>query len=176
MAISKEIVDQQLANVGDFDQWFTKKEIKYLPEVMDQDEVIQAITSGLLDGNTWLIVATQKSVLFLDKGMVFGLKQLEFPIKNITSISHKTGLIFGQIELTVSGANKKIDQVTKKDVVKFAKVLSNLFNGENSPPTATEGSSDDILSKLQRLSKLKEQGILNDEEFEKQKQLILMQS
>ncbi len=34
MAVDKSVVDEQIAALGDFDQWFTKKERNYLHEVM----------------------------------------------------------------------------------------------------------------------------------------------
>jgi Short C-terminal domain len=41
------------------------------------------------------------------------------------------------------------------------------------PPPAAEGVSDDTVAQLERLAKLKEQGILTDEEFTAQKAKIL---
>ena len=60
--------------MGD-DQFFTKKELKHLPEILREGEQLLAFTSGIMDGNTWLISLTDRRIIFLDKGMIWGLKQ-----------------------------------------------------------------------------------------------------
>jgi len=175
MPVTKEVVDQQLKNIGDFSVWFTKKEIKYLPEVLDDGEIISAITSGLSDGNTWLIIVTHKRVVFLDKGMVYGLKQIEIPIRQISAISHKTGLVQGTIEISSSAGNKVITNILKKDVVKVARIISDLV--ENTAKATIRSSSTsvptDMVSQLERLATLRSQGILTEEEFQLQKLKLL---
>ena len=44
----------------DADIFGTKKEIKFLPQVLRSDEEIFGITSGFLNGNTWLITITNE--------------------------------------------------------------------------------------------------------------------
>ena len=63
--------------------WGTKKEVKELPNIIQDDEVITYATSGMLNGNTWLVISTNKRLIFLDKGMIFGLKQIEIPLGKI---------------------------------------------------------------------------------------------
>ena len=50
--------------IGD-DQFFTKKELKYLPEILMENEQVLAFSSGVMDGNTWLITLTNERVIFL---------------------------------------------------------------------------------------------------------------
>jgi hypothetical protein len=117
---------------------------------------------------------TNKRVLFLDKGMLYGLKQLELPLQHISAVSHKTGLIFGKIEVATGGGIKKIDNIDKKDVVKVAQIISDLINKpKDSTVTNTEGTSNDVVSKLERLAALRQSGILSDQEFTEQKTKIL---
>ncbi len=172
MAVDKKIIDEQLANLGDFDRWFTKKEIKYLPEVIDEGEEIKAVTSGLHEGNTWLIVVTNRRVIFLDKGFFYGLKQMEMPIEQITSVSHKLGIIFGSIEIQTAGGKKLIEDIDKKDVAKVASTISRLLrNLKESNNSSVPGV--DVVSQLEKLAKLKEKGILTEEEFQREKRKLL---
>jgi hypothetical protein len=177
MPVEKSVVEMQLAFLGSFSRWGTKKEIGYLHEVLVPDEGILAITSGFHDGNTWLVTVTDRRVIFLDKGMVFGLKQMEMPLSQISAVSHKVGLVLGRIEVSTSGGSKVIDNIDKTDVVKVAQILSDLINKEKQPqPTNTLSASDppvDIVSQLERLVSLKERGVLTDEEFAQQKARIL---
>ncbi|WP_240725954.1 PH domain-containing protein [Escherichia sp. E4208] len=72
-----------------------------------------------MDGNTWLITLTNQRVIFLDKGMIFGVKQVDISLRNIVSVGGKTGLIFGEIMISTSGQNYTIK--------KRYKILRNSF-------------------------------------------------
>jgi hypothetical protein len=177
MAVDKSLIDQQIANLGDFDQWFTKKERNHLHEVMVPGETIHAMTSGFLDGNTWLVTVTDRRVLFLDKGMIFGLKQMELPLSQISAISHKTGLLLGKIEVSTAGGTKLIDMIEKKDVTKVAQIISELVNRTRNGQLAPQPfqGTPDVASQLERLAALKNQGILTEAEFQQQKAKLLSQ-
>ena len=56
--------------------WGTKREVKELPKIITDNEVVTYATSGYYESHTWLIVSTSKRIIFLDKGMFFGLKQI----------------------------------------------------------------------------------------------------
>ncbi|WP_370543077.1 PH domain-containing protein [Geomicrobium sp. JCM 19055] len=45
--------------------------------MLHDNEVVNYATSGFLEGNTWLVVSTNQRVIFIDKGMVYGIKQKE---------------------------------------------------------------------------------------------------
>lgn len=177
MAVDKSVVDEQIARLGDFDKWFTKKERNYLHEVLGPGETIHALTSGILDGNTWLVTVTDRRVLFLDKGMVFGLKQVELPLAHISAVAHKTGLMFGKIEVSTAGGAKCISMIEKKDVPKVAKIISDLVLEASAPLSGhvETAPQQDIVSQLERLAGLRSQGVLTDEEFGQQKARLLSQ-
>ncbi len=121
-----ETIGEQMKALGAFDTFFTKKEIKYLPEILRPGETIKAMTSGMLDANTWLITATDQRVIFLDKGMLYGLKQLEIPLKAITGVILKTGLMFGGINITAASVTHTITMIPKSDVKKVTDIISML--------------------------------------------------
>jgi hypothetical protein len=173
MPASKEEIDLQLKNIGDFGKWFTKKEIKHLPEVLDKGEIIKAITSGMYDGTTWLIVVTEKRILFLDKGMIYGLKQVEIPIRQVSAISHKTGLIQGTIEISSSAGHQIIKNVLKTDAVKIARIISDLVESKTNGGISSSSTQTDVVSQLERLAALRSQGVLSEEEFRSQKARLM---
>jgi len=160
---------KQMEKVDSFD---TKKEIKELPKILQDDEELLYLTSGILDGNTWLIAATSERVIFLDKGMIYGLKQLETPLDKINSISQSTGLIFGEISIWDGASKAVIKQCVKATVKPFVECVNNAIKQmkeknrtvvNNVINAAT--NEEDISVKLEKLAKLKEQGILTEEEF-----------
>ena len=174
MAVDKKVVDEQIKKLGDFNRWFTKKEIKYLPRVLDEGEEVKAMTSGVHEGTTWLIVVTTRRIIFLDKGMIYGLKQMEMPLTQITSVSHKTGLMLGEIEINTAGGKKKIETMSKKDVPKVAAIVSDLVERIHaSVNIAQQTQHPDLASQLERLAALKNKGVLTEKEFLVQKAKLL---
>ena len=89
----KQSVMRELKQLPTFNMFGTKKEVSYLPEILNPDERVLGLISGFLDGNTWIIALTDRRVIFLDKGMLYGLKQRELPLDKINSISQKRGII-----------------------------------------------------------------------------------
>lgn len=170
-------IQQQIKALGDVDTFGTKKEIKYLPDILADDEAVLALTAGLMDGNTWLIVCTAKRVIFLDKGMIYGLKQRETPLEKINSIEQKTGMIFGSVGIWDGAALMEIKNVMKKTVRPFVEAVNRardaLKMAEGSAQHSAAPSSIDVASQLERLADLRDRGVLSDDEFQTQKDRIL---
>ncbi|AOK57258.1 PH domain-containing protein [Burkholderia stagnalis] len=168
--------DRIAREIGD-DQFFTKKELNHLPEILMDGEQVLAFSSGLMDGNTWLIVLTDHRVLFLDKGLIYGLKQISINLDKVNSVSGTTGIMFGEIRIEDGASERIIKNVWKKTVVPFTNKVRDAIREYTraSHPAAAPAptSADDVVSKLERLAALKERGILTDAEFAEQKAKIL---
>ena len=178
MPVDKRLVDEQLQALGDFHQFFTSKEIRYLHQILVPGETLHGITSGFYEARTWVIVITNMRLVFLDKGMFYGLKQVDMPLSQVDSISHKTGLFFGEIEVATASGSKTIGKITKRDVVKVASIIAGLIHGGSSLPEAKPSapsfpSGDDLASQLERLATLRDKGALTEEEFQLSKARVL---
>ncbi|MFP9431785.1 PH domain-containing protein [Enterobacter sp. LM3] len=166
----------RLAKVVSDSTFGTKKEFFHLPNILNSGEQPLAVASGAMDGNTWLITLTNQRVIFLDKGMVFGVKQVDVNLKNIVSVGGKTGLILGEIMISTSGQTYTIKNVMKTSVIPFTNLINSTRNAQNEALQQVEQAkpqADDFISQMERLAALKEKGILSDEEFQQQKQRIL---
>ena len=173
-----ESIKAEIAALGEVDLFGTAKEVSHLPEILHDDENIKYLTSGLMDGTTWLVICTQKRVLLLDHGFLFGFKQSEMNLENINSISFQTGLLFGSIEIWHGGARMLIENCDKKTVKPFTDAVNAAMQaikkGQGSASQApVTSSSDDVVSQLERLAALLEKGILSQEEFQAQKKKLL---
>ena len=118
-------LEAEIKALGDVDLFGTKKEVNCLPEIMKDSEHILYLTSGLMDGTTWLIVCTEERIILLDKGMFFGMKQTEMSLDKINSISYNKGLLFGSIEIWHGGARMIIENCTKESVKPFVDAVNN---------------------------------------------------
>jgi hypothetical protein len=173
-SMAKEIAK----SVGD-DMFATKKELRHLPEVLKDGEMVIGFSSGLMDNNTWLICLTDSRLIFLDKGMLYGLKQSVIGLEKIASVTYSTGMFFGKIEINLGSKNHKIDNLPKV----AAKNLTNLIelqissNKQQPVPSMTAKSTkppaQDSYEKLLKLGELKDKGFLTEEEFAIEKRKIL---
>lgn len=175
-----ESIQKEIESLGEVDLFGTSKEVSHLPEILQDDENIKYLTSGMMDGTTWLIVCTQKRIILVDYGMFFGVKQSEMALENVNSISYQTGLIFGSIEIWHSGARMLIENCEKKTVKPFCDAVNAAIKEIKSPSQNQKSiqnieppANEDFISQLERLASLKEKGILTDEEFAEQKARIL---
>ena len=123
---------KRIAKATGDDRFFTKKELNHLPKVLMDGEQILAFSSGLMDSNTWLITLTDKRVIFLDKGLVYGLRQTTIPIDKISAVSGETGIIFQKITINSGHSENKITHVLKYTVLPFTNKLNEVIEARSS--------------------------------------------
>ena len=124
MAVDKEYVEKQLAKLNAKKRLGVGKELKHLHEVINKGENILGHTRGFYNGNTWLVCITDRRVLFLDKGMIYGMKSAEIPLDNVSSVNYETGILVGSITVTAGGAEKKVGKLRKQDVKDISNLIS----------------------------------------------------
>ncbi|MFT9099974.1 MAG: PH domain-containing protein, partial [Zymomonas mobilis subsp. pomaceae] len=149
----------------------------YLPKILADDEVPMAIASGLMKEHTWLIALTNQRLIFLDKGLFFGMDQVALNLSDIVSIHGSTGLLLGNITVSTAGQNYEITNISKAAVTPFTNLINTVkeqhsYSGKNLDYNSQSISSDKIVQ-LEKLAALKEKGILTEEEFKIQKAQIL---
>lgn len=174
-----EEVQKQINDLPYRSIWFTKKEVLELPNILDDTEKIHGLCSGLLDGNTWMMVCTNKRLLFLDKGMVFGLKVKEFLLNKINAVSYSKGLLMGKISVSHGSGSFQIEQIEKHVVQQFTDSLTLCIkNAQNPNPqiaTAPEAEDEELLriKKIREYKALCDEGIITPEQFEAKKNELL---
>lgn len=165
-------------------QWLRKKEFEELPNVLWEDELAEQLIPGTYAGHAGLLVASNKRVIFIDKGFV-RLRVEDFPYDKITSLQYKTGLLFGEISVYASGNKAEITNIAPKELVRpFAEFirarLTSISQHASQPPNVqalanpTSGGVD-VVSILERLGDLRAKGILTEDEFQVEKRKILGQ-
>jgi hypothetical protein len=147
-----------------------KKEIAELPKILADDEDVLDLVQGSYGSGLGVLVATQKRLIFVDKGMLYGLKVEDFPLDKISSIQYDTGLLLGSITIFTSGNKAEIKNVDKGLARTFAETARSLIGNPNKGTTGVRPSGID---ELERLVALKEKGYLTEEEFTIKKRQIL---
>lgn len=174
---SQKEIDDAFRRMSGTEKFLGRREIKELPQILWEDELPEIAIQGLYNNKNGLLVATNKRLVFVDKGM-FSLTVEDFPYDKVTSLQYNTGLMFGGLEIYASGNKAEIKQVNKDQVKPFAeyvraRITKAAPHASYTPPSISNSGNDDMISQLERLAKLKEQGILTDDEFLAQKKIIL---
>ena len=160
--------------------FYTRKEINYLPKVLTEGENILALTSGFMQNRTWLAVCTDKRILFLDRGMFFGVKQVQINLDRLQTIESDIGLFFGSIRVVDAGSAMSIGMVLRSSIAPFVRTVQNAMDeykrnmaydlarattnamGGHHSATPTHNA---MIDELERLAKLNTDGHLTHEEY-----------
>jgi hypothetical protein len=167
--IKSQIKALKLDNVSSF---FGRKEINELPNILAPTETVDNIIQGTYNNGQGILVSTTRRLVFIDKGLLYGLKVEDFPLDKITSIQYETGLILGKVKIYTSGNIATIDNVEKSSSRKFAEFVRDKLS-QPKENNATVNSQPNVLDQLEKLAKLKENGILSEEEFNDHKKKLL---
>jgi hypothetical protein len=179
----------KLNNV-ELDSFGTKKELKALPGYLEPDEVVFALTSGVMEQtktsnsfdfgtNTWLVVLTSDRFLFLDAAMLTSSVDTQsIRHDRVQAVSASQGWVLGKVMVDLGSRVLTIDNCQKATVKVVAdlanKWLKELADKKNAPtPQAQQLSEESSLDKLEKLAKLHHMGALSDEEFNAAKQKVL---
>ena len=167
--IKSQIESLKLDNVSSF---FGRKEINELPNILALTETVDNIIQGTYNNGQGILVSTNRRLVFIDKGLLYGLKVEDFPLDKITSIQYETGLLLGKIKIHTSNNIATIDNVEKVLSRKFAEFVRDKLS-QPKESNFTINSQPNLLDQLEKLAKLKENGILSEEEFNDQKKKLL---
>lgn len=180
---SMEEVKSAINNLDGVSALLGRKEIKELPSILWENELPEAIIQGMYNNGLGILVCTNSRLIFIDKGMFYGLKVEDFALKNISSIQYETGMLMGKVTIFASGNRADIEQTDKKFARDFAEYVRSkiaLLSSDSSsnmgiPPATNDvkNTTDVMIEQLERLAILKEKGILTDDEFTTQKTKIL---
>ena len=168
----------------------TKKELKALPDYLEPDEAVFALTSGLVTQtktsdwsdsgpNTWLVVLTSDRFLFLNSAMFFSSVDTQsVRHEQVQAVSASQGWIQGKIMVDLGSRVLTIDDCEKTSVKVIAdlanKWLKELSDNKNTiTPHVQPSPEESPLDKLEKLAKLHAMGAISDEELGKAKEKIL---
>lgn len=194
---SLQQIEQQIAALPDRYIFYTTKEIRYLPKILGENEQILGLTSGFINKATWLIVCTNARVLLLNRGMIYGLHQVQMNLDRIQSIDSSYGIMFGTVRLWDGASSIAVNLVLKRSIAPFVKTVQQAMDAykrrmvydlmhnaqtatpgktaaQNMAPQPTAHSAPTppaqqgeatLISELERLATLNQQGAISDEEF-----------
>lgn len=166
-----EEIKQQMINAGVFDLFGTKKEVKALPELLDINEIVVYATSGFVDKGTVLIVVTDKRLVFINRGMIYGTDFKEIPFDHINAVSYSKGIMLAKISITNGADTTLINNVAKETAPAFVDKLKKAIS--ESHQAVSVSSLDNSVNNLRNLKQLLDDEIITQEDFDAKKRQIL---
>lgn len=153
------------------------KEFPELESFLHADEVILKIASAFLSvdsGKNGVLVATNTRCFFLYKGGLFSKVTIEqFAYDKISSVEYKTGILSADLIIHASGNRIKLEHLGNDVVRDICDFLNSHSRKPLSNTTPVSVNTDDVVSQLERLAILKENGVLTEEEFNVAKKKLL---
>jgi hypothetical protein len=163
-----EQVKQQLAALPHHKQIDAKKEINELPNILQQDEVIENAVRCFYNSGKALAVATNKRLVLVDKGL-FSLKIEDFSYDKISSVEYEGGLINRKVKIAASGKKVEFDFVEKAMATMFSDFVRRKIN----EPKQSHVAPVSIADELKKLKELLDLGVITQDEFDAQKKKVL---
>ncbi|CAH0175835.1 PH domain-containing protein [Chryseobacterium sp. Bi04] len=164
---------------------FTKGEIKELPYLISEDEKIIAITDAQFVNTlaAGILVATPMRLISVSKAMFGAAKINEYPNETINAVSFVTDPRSPIIKLHLDERVVEFECfMDKDDAEKFYDKIKAIYNNPKEQSLkqidtvkGVSVSSEEVLNQLEKLGKLRENGILTDAEFAEQKKKLLEQ-
>ncbi|KPH14546.1 PH domain-containing protein [Chryseobacterium sp. ERMR1:04] len=153
--------------------FFARKEIRELPNVLSTDEKIVYLVEGRnkTTQHHIILVATDRRLIFIDKEFMYGLKVEDFSYSKVSSIQYEKSLMLASIDISISDNILEIDGVGKYEAELFCEKVRDFmsrpkeyFQPRNEPS---------VLDQLEQLGRLKENGVITEEEFTEQKKKLI---
>ena len=181
---------QQINALPDRFIFYTRKEINYLPKILVADERILALTSGFRNNRTWLCVCTNRRLIFLDRGMFWGLRQVQMNLDRVQAIESRFTIFFGSIRVWDGASAFEVGLVPKSSIPPFVRatqdamdrykrqMVTDIVGTASGVQSIHEkpASSNSWLGELERLAQLKTSGHLTEDEYAKAKTKLISSS
>lgn len=155
----------------------TKSEFKKLPELLLPGEELKGIVEGVVSGmhkkssGFGIIFSTNKRVVFYRKSLIGTETKEEYSLHKISSASSRKGLLSASIIVRVNNDEAIIENCSKKQAERFVSDLSKMLNA---PINVNTNNNISAADEIKKLVELKNAGVLTDEEFQQQKQKLLL--
>lgn len=173
--MKEQAIQQAIKQIDGVNKFMSRKEIKELPNILWENELPEALATGMYGNHKGIVVATDRRAIFIDKGLI-SLTVEDFPYERISSIEYHTGMLLGSITIYTSGNKAEIKQVPKAEVRPFAEFLRARISAPTPVANVAQpvpAANSDRVTQLERLASLKSQGILTEDEFEQEKRKVL---
>jgi hypothetical protein len=118
MATMREI-RARLRQLGLETEYGYRHDTKLIPGILEGDEQLLQITSGVRKGQRWLLLITQRRLLLVTKPTMGAPTIVEIPREELLGAEGRKGLLFGSLTVRSSAGEYTFSNVLKKSLPQF---------------------------------------------------------
>lgn len=174
-------IKYQLDKIGANLSVFTRGEIKALPRILAEEELILAATDAQFINtvDAGILLVTPARILSVSKSMFDAVKVAEYPNETIREISFVPNRVTPFITLHTENGEVKFECFRdREDAERFYNFAKKIYNQpkqieQQEKPEEKTIPSETLYEQLEKLGELRERGILTQEEFAEQKKKLL---
>jgi hypothetical protein len=122
MATLKEI-RARLRQLGLENEYGYRAEAKLIPRALEGDEELLQITSGVREGQRWLLIVTARRLVLLSKPTMGSPNVIAIPREDLRTVRGRRGLLFGSLTLETGTDTYSFSNVLKKSLPGFLEEL-----------------------------------------------------
>ncbi len=167
-------IEERLTELGLSNLFGTKKEIKALPKYIDESEQIQYVASGLTGENSILLVLTDERMIFLDKGIAYGIRKTEIPLDKINSVSYEKGMLTSTLKMFTGAAPVEIRSIPNSSIEPLTAAINKEIKRSKQPKTVIlNNAATSVADEIRNFKSLLDDGIISQAEFDEKKKELL---
>ena len=114
-------------------------------------------------------VTDRRVILFTKK--LGGYDVQDFAFGLLTSVDHKKGMMFGDLDLAASGDRTHVKMIPKDEVERVAQSIRERMAATHG--VASRPETSDVPNQIRELGRLRDEGLISSEEFEAKKRQLL---
>ncbi len=151
------------------------REIKKLVEHLWEGERVERMAIGTYGKGNGLVTLTDRRLMFTLDGIMSSTSE-DFPIDKVSSVQWSSGFAMGTITVFASGNKAEIKNVNKddgKEMVDAVRARLTAPKAAAPAPAAPATAAPDVMGQLEQLGKLRDAGVLTEDEFNAKKTQLL---
>lgn len=157
-----------------------KKNLKLVEEHLQDGENVEYSIFGTYECKimgedsvrSGIFVATENRIVFFAKKII-GYDLESFPFENISSLEKSKGMLGHSITFFSSGNKSYMKWINKGDVDEFVMYVNSQIGKSKKYTNISNNKEVDVVAQIKKLSELKGQGVLTDEELNTKKTELL---
>jgi len=149
-------------------------ELAPVPSYLRDDETVRFVVLGTHERGGGVLVLTDARLLFFLRRVM--TPSLDLPLGRIEAITTSSGLSTGEVALRVGENVVAVSRIVKGDVEPLAHAIRQareVAPDVPTPPTAGAAEPVDPFEAMEKLSALRDSGVLTEAEFAAKKQELL---
>ena len=140
---------------------------------VQDDETVRFVALGTFERGAGILVLTDARLLFFLRRVEQPL--LDLPLGRIGSVTTTSGLISGEVDVEVGEDVLAVSRVVKADVEPLADAVRHAVEAapQDVEPSEPQAEKVDPFEAMEKLSALRDRGVITEEEFAAKKQELL---